>query len=136
MSEEITIESTIDDIPIKEKTKGAPETAGDGIIASSSTNRKGGIKRGSIQENNDGIIGSKKAEPGPVVAKETAAKAKKEQNRKTTVAIHSTKNVVWPGVGEVVRGYNIVSEQEAAKWLTRNHIRVATPEEVAEEFGV
>jgi hypothetical protein len=34
-------------------------------------------------------------------------------------------------VGEVVRGYNIVSEAAAEKWLTRNHTRIATPEEVA-----
>jgi hypothetical protein len=52
-----------------------------------------------------------------------------------TVAIHSTKNVSWNGVGKVYRGYNIVTPEQAEQWLTRNHIRIATPEEVAKEFG-
>jgi hypothetical protein len=52
-----------------------------------------------------------------------------------TVAIHSTKNVSWSGVGKVYRGYNIVTPEQAEKWLERNHIRLATPEEVAKEFG-
>ena len=54
---------------------------------------------------------------------------------KKTVAVHSTKNVSWSEVGKVYRGYNIVTPQQAEKWLTRNHIRLATPEEVAKEFG-
>lgn len=48
-----------------------------------------------------------------------------------TVAIHSSRNVSWQGVGSVSMGYNIVSESAAEKWLTRSHIRMATPEEVA-----
>jgi hypothetical protein len=60
----------------------------------------------------------------------------KKKIKRDTVAIHSTKNVLWPGIGEVTRGYNIVTEEVAEKWLTRNHIRSATPEEVAREFGV
>lgn len=52
-----------------------------------------------------------------------------------TVAIYSTKNVSWSPVGKVYRGYNIVTPDQAEKWLTRSHIRLATPEEVAKEFG-
>ena len=52
-----------------------------------------------------------------------------------TVAIHSTRNVTWSGVGKVYSGYNIVSKEAAAKWLTRNHVRPATPEEVANEYN-
>jgi len=58
---------------------------------------------------------------------QVAVKTKSEK----TVAIHSSRNVSWRGVGDVVRGYNIVSEAAAEKWLTRNHTRIATPEEVA-----
>ncbi len=54
---------------------------------------------------------------------------------KKTVAVHSTKNVSLPGVGKIYRGYNIVTPEQAEKWLTRSHIRLATPEEVAKEFG-
>ena len=62
-------------------------------------------------------------------------KNSKSQEKKETVAIHSTKNVTWSEVGKVYRGYNIVEKDAADKWLTRPHIRMATPEEVAKEFG-
>ncbi len=51
------------------------------------------------------------------------------------VAIHSTRNVTWSEVGKVYRGYNIVTKEQADKWLTRDHTRLATPEEVAKEFN-
>jgi DNA-binding protein H-NS len=77
-----------------------------------------------------GAIGSTqvKARPKP----ESKTKAKKADVEK--VAIHSSRNVTWDGVGKVNIGYNIVTEDQAAKWLERNHIRLATPEEVAKEF--
>ena len=59
--------------------------------------------------------------------------APKKSNK--TVAIHSTKNVSWSGVGKVYRGYNIVTPEQAEKWLERSHVRLATPEEVAKEFN-
>jgi kynurenine formamidase len=52
------------------------------------------------------------------------------------VAVHSSRNVTWSGVGKVYNGYNIVTEDQAEKWLTRDHIRLATPQEVAKEFGL
>lgn len=76
-----------------------------------------------------GVIGT-----GTVKPKQKPAKvASKTSDDK--VAIHSTKNVTWSGVGKVYRGYNIVTQEVANKWLTRDHIRPATPEEVAQEFG-
>jgi hypothetical protein len=71
---------------------------------------------------------------GPVI-KETKKAAAKKVEKPETVAIHSTKNVTWEGVGKVYRGYNIVTKEASEKWLTRSHIRIATPEEVAKEFG-
>ena len=62
-------------------------------------------------------------------------KNSKSQEKKETVALYSTKNVSWSEVGKVYRGYNIVEKDAADKWLTRPHIRMATPEEVAKEFG-
>ena len=62
-------------------------------------------------------------------------KSEKPAEKKETVALYSTKNVTWSEVGKVYRGYNIVDKDAAAKWLTRSHIRTATPEEVAREFG-
>jgi hypothetical protein len=80
-----------------------------------------------VSDSND-VIGSnsiRKADTGNTPA----------ADEKETVAIHSTKNVSWPGVGKVLKGYNIVTKGNSKKWLERNHVRIATPEEVAREFG-
>jgi len=78
----------------------------------------------------NGAIGTTEAPKAP--KKSPAPKKAKTEDK---VAIHSTKNVTWPGVGKVYRGYNIVSKDEAEKWLTRDHCRTATPEEVAKGYG-
>jgi purine nucleoside phosphorylase len=77
-----------------------------------------------------GVIGATKAP-------KTSEKKKKVKvaEKKETVALYSTKNVTWSEVGKVYRGYNIVDKDAAEKWLTRSHIRTASPEEVAKEFG-
>ena len=68
---------------------------------------------------------------------ETKEPAKKASNKKDdSVAIHSTRNVTWQGVGKVYTGYNLVSKAAADQWLTRSHARLATPEEVAKEYGL
>jgi hypothetical protein len=77
-----------------------------------------------------GVIGATKA-PRSSEKKKSGKAAEKVE----TVAIYSTKNVTWSEVGKVYRGYNIVEKDAAEKWLTRSHIRIATPEEVAKEFG-
>lgn len=51
------------------------------------------------------------------------------------VAVHSTKSVRWEEVGSLSKGYNIVTKAQADKWLTREHVRIATPEEVKKAFG-
>jgi hypothetical protein len=78
----------------------------------------------------DGVIGASTAPKAPERKKSAKAAEVKE-----TVALFSTKNVTWPGVGKVYRGYNIVEKDAATQWLTRSHIKPATPEEVAREFG-
>jgi hypothetical protein len=82
---------------------------------------------GSVAE---GVIGATTAPKAPERQKSAKAAEVKE-----TVALFSTKNVTWPGVGKVYRGYNIVEKDAATQWLTRSHIKPATPEEVAKEFG-
>ena len=52
------------------------------------------------------------------------------------VAVYSTRNVSWDGVGTINRGYNVMTKAKAEKWLTRDHARLATPEEVAKEYEV
>lgn len=69
------------------------------------------------------------------VPKTVSKPAKPAVKEVEKVAIYSSKNVTWSEVGKVYRGYNIVTKDQAAKWLTRDHTRLATPEEVAKEFN-
>jgi predicted nucleic acid-binding protein len=87
-------------------------------------------KSTSVKSVAEDAIGSSSAE------KTQKDKAPVSKTGKVTTAIYSSKNVNWQGVGKVVKGFNIVSHAEAEKWLTRKHVRVATPEEVAAEYGV
>jgi hypothetical protein len=80
----------------------------------------------SIIQNEDSVIGSGSADKKDAASLSPA---------KEKVALYSTKNVTWSGVGQVSKGYNIVTRQAAEKWSTRDHIRIATPEEVARDFG-
>jgi len=82
---------------------------------------------GSVAE---GVIGATTAPKAP-----EKIKTPKTKNEEETVAIKSTKNVSWPGVGKVYVGINIVPMSAADKWVTRSHISLPTPEEVAKEFG-
>ena len=52
------------------------------------------------------------------------------------VAVYSSRNVSWDGIGKVLKGYNIMTKEKAEVWLTRDHARIATPEEVAKEYGI
>ena len=125
-------EETTNNIPsVKEKIKGVPETTGDNVIASSGTNRKGGTKSGKLQPTKDGAIGSSAADRKDKV-EDKPVKLKKSEK----VAVHSTKNASWSGVGTISKGYNILGPSQAEKWLTKDFVRTATPEEVAREFGL
>ena len=83
----------------------------------------------SVASNEENVIGSSSADKKEI----SNPKAAKEKEK---VAVYSTKNVNWSGVGQVSKGYNIVTKQAAEKWATRGHIRIATPEEVAGEYGI
>lgn len=83
----------------------------------------------SVTSNEENVIGSSSADKKEI----SEPKAAKEKEK---VAVYSTKNVNWSGVGQVSKGYNIVTKQAAEKWATRDHIRIATPAEVAGEYGI
>lgn len=100
----------------------------DGIISSVEPKKTSNPRTSTTTVSND-IIGSN------IPNNEVRVAEVKTAEKKFTVAIHSTKNVVWEGVGKVEKGYNIVKKAEADKWLTRDHVRLATPEEIAREYG-
>lgn len=114
----------------KVKIKGVPETDDNNVIGSSRTKTAGGTKKSGVASTKNNAIGSRKAE---AQAKPAASKPKP---KKDIVAVYSTRNVTWPGVGTVSKGYNVVTQEQAEQWKKRSHIREATPEEVAREFGV
>jgi len=59
----------------------------------------------------------------PVVIAEPAVSS-------NTTIIYSLKDLTIPGVGSIKKGYNKVSAQEAAKWLTKSPVRLAKEEEI------
>lgn len=99
------------------------------VIGSSGTTKKGGKKASGALTVKGGVVGSSAAEAKPKTEKKPATKERDK------VAIFSTRSVRWPNVGNVVKGYNIVSLAASEKWLARDHVREATPEEVAREYG-
>ena len=86
-----------------------------------------------IQKDSDNVLGSRAADRAlaKIIVEE------KEEPKKVTdkVALWSNKNIRWSDVGAVKKGYNIVTEEASEKWLSKDGIRKATPEEVATHFG-
>jgi hypothetical protein len=111
------------------KLKEAKEEAPNGVITAPNKPGTGGKKKSSTQKTFNGAIGSAGAE------RKDHPPVQSEKSTVEKVAIHSTRNVSWIGVGRVLKGYNIVSKESADKWLTRDHVRIATPEEVASEYN-
>ena len=72
---------------------------------------------------------------GSMAADGASKTIKSDVDLSEKVAIHSTKSVRWEEVGSISKGYNIVTKAQADKWLTRSHVRIATPEEVKKAFG-
>lgn len=104
----------------------------EGIVKSPERKATSGKRTAKKTVSND-VIGSNVPQPENAIdINLTKAPAKAE---KETVAIYSTKNVNWEGVGKLEKGYNIVNKKQADQWLTRSHTRIATPEEVAREYG-
>lgn len=69
--------------------------------------------------------------PREILSEEPKAEVKINEK----VAIFSERNIFWNGVGEVVKGYNIVTKEVSEKWLTHSKVRIATPQEVAKHYG-
>lgn len=70
----------------------------------------------------------------PKPKKPKKVEAPKKQKEK--VALRSTRNVTWMGVGQVKIGINYVTPEEAKQWETRDHITLLKPEDVAKEYGL
>ena len=79
----------------------------------------------------NGVIGSGKVSKKPAAPK-AAPKPAVEVEK---VAILASRSVHWQGLGKVQKGYNIVSKEDAEKWVTLPSVRLATPEEIKTYLG-
>jgi hypothetical protein len=59
----------------------------------------------------------------------------KEQTKEEKIALYSTRNIHWNGLGSLAVGYNIVSKEASEKMITHKAVRIASPEEVASYYG-
>lgn len=89
--------------------------------------------KSSTKANDDGVIGSALAEAQ--VKSEVEEEPVKEAPGGDKVALYSERNIRWGTFGSLTKGYNIVTKEAAARWLTRPVVREATPEEVAAHYG-
>lgn len=132
--EEVAVEATpavVEEEKVAEPVVEAPvEAKEQEVITNVVKNAKPSLGKPGLAPVENGAIGTGIVPPKPAVKK-----PEPKTDAAETVAIHSTKNVVWQGVGKVTRGVNIVSKNEADQWLTRNHVTLLTPEEVAKEFN-
>lgn len=69
------------------------------------------------------------------VPRETKDSVVKPQAPQEKVAVYSLRNLNWNGVGALVKGYNIVTKEDAEKWITNKSVRTATPDEVKRAYG-
>ena len=57
------------------------------------------------------------------------------QDKNEKVAVYAQKSLFWNGLGELKKGYNIVTKEASDKWTTHKAVRIATPSEVASYYG-
>ena len=86
-----------------------------------------------MQKNPKNVLGSKAAYRA--LAKIIVEEKEEPKKVSEKIALWSNKNIRWSDVGELKKGYNIVTEGASEKWLSKDGIRKATPEEVATYFG-
>ena len=98
----------------------------------SNLNKEKRAPTSSSGSNENQAIISKPADNHNVSPKKTTETIKVDTNK---VAVYSKKNLRWSEVGQLNSGYNIVTKEAAAKWVTLNGVREATPEEVATYYG-
>ena len=118
------INASIEEAVVEDKTE-------DGQTVITGPKKVRAPRKSNTRSNTDGVVASNAAD---------YALSKKEQlqenkSEKEKVALWSASNVRWTGVGSLSKGYNIINKEAAEKWLTRNGVREATPEEVATHYG-
>jgi hypothetical protein len=91
-------------------------------------------RKSNTRSNDDGVVSSNAADAALRKKVEVEVEEPKKQEEKK-VALWSARNLRWTGVGSLTTGYNIVKEEAVEKWLSRQGVRKASPEEVATYYG-
>ena len=132
VEEKITAtEMVAKETPVIEKVKIEEVVNNEGQKVITGPKKPKPVKNSNMQQNDEKILGSRAADKSfnKLISKE----APKKVNEK--VALWSNKNIRWTGIGALTKGYNIVTEEASEKWLDKDGIRKATPEEIATYFG-
>lgn len=71
------------------------------------------------------------------VAKTTSKPAKKTSAKKApeVAYVWSDRSLYWNGVGNLSKGFNVISKSVEDKWLSKSGVRKATQEEINKEHG-
>jgi hypothetical protein len=120
------IEASIVEAVVEEKTE-------DGQTVITGPKKQKAPRKSNTRANNGGVVSSNAADYA--LSKKQDLQEKKAEKEKEKTALWSASNVRWSGVGSLSKGYNIINKEAAEKWLTRNGVREATPEEVATHYG-
>ena len=106
---------------------------GQEVIVGPTKPRRTRSPKSNTQANDDGVIGSNAADRA--LKNSVPKEIKVEEDTEEKVALWSSRNIRWTAVGTLTKGYNIVKKEAAAKWLGRQGVREATPEEVATHYS-
>lgn len=120
------IDASIEEAVVDDKTE-------DGQTVITGPKKAKAPRRSNTNANADGVVSSNAADYA--LNKKQQLQEKKVEKEREKVALWSASNVRWTGVGSLSKGYNIITKEAAEKWLTRNGVRQATPEEVATHYG-
>jgi hypothetical protein len=58
------------------------------------------------------------------------------KNIDNPVAVYSTSNLFKSGLGTLKKGYNIISKEASEYWTNHKAVRLATPEELVQYYGI
>lgn len=120
------INASIEEVAVEDKNE-------DGQTVITGPKKVKAPRKSNTRANTEGVVSSNAADYA--LSKKEELQEKKAEKEKEKVALWSASNVRWTGVGSLSKGYNIINKEAAEKWLTRNGVREATPEEVATHYG-
>ena len=130
---ETAVEAVAKENPVIQNVKVAEVVNDDNQKVITGPAKKKTSRSSNIQKDTENVLGSKAADRS--LAKIIVEEKEEPKKVSEKIALWSNKNIRWSDVGELKKGYNIVTEGASEKWLSRDGIRKATPEEVATYFG-